>query len=83
MTDYWLSKLFYDLQQPAMAAAYRANRGEVLKTYPLAPEVCEALANDDVAQLASRVNPYLLRFYFGIIGMADAEFVKQIRASGG
>ncbi len=30
MTDYWLSKLFFDLQSPAVAAEYRADRDKVL-----------------------------------------------------
>src|SRR5437763_5492259 len=30
MRDYWLSKLFFDLQQPALAAEFRADRDAVL-----------------------------------------------------
>ena len=30
-TDYWLSKLFWDLQQPAAQAEYRADRVAVLE----------------------------------------------------
>lgn len=82
-TDYWLSKLFYDLQQPATAAAYRSDRNAVLECYPLAPEVRDALFADDVERLAGRTNPYLLRYYFGITGMPDAEFVRRIRSTGG
>lgn len=82
MRDYALNKLFWDLQQdPALAAAYRQERLPVLDRYPLAPEVRAALLADDVAPLAPLVNPYLLRFYFTISGMPDAEFVRRIRAS--
>jgi hypothetical protein len=83
VTDYWLSKLCYDLQDPALAATYRADRAAVLDRYPLAPEVRGALVDDDVARLSGRVNAYLLRFYFGAAGMSDAEFVRRLQAIGG
>ena len=78
-TDYWLSKLFYDLQQPALAAEYRADPEAVLERYPVSGPIREALRDDDVATLAPRVNAYLLRYYFGIIGMPDATFIAKIR----
>ncbi len=80
-TDYWLSKLFFDLQAPALAAAYRANRATVLADYALDEDVRRALAEDDMTVLAPRVNAYLLRYYFGIIGMPDAAFIEKIRAT--
>lgn len=79
MRDYWLSKLFYDVQ--AAGAEYRADRGAFLARYPLKPKVKEALLRDDVAYLARRVNPYLLRFYFAASGMKDDEFIRRLRAS--
>jgi hypothetical protein len=79
MTDYWLSKLFFDLQNPAAAAEYRAGRDTVLARYPLAPEVVNAIRADDVAFLARRVNPYLLRYFFGTAGMSDAVFRRKLR----
>ena len=81
MTDYWLSKLFFDLQAPAAAAAYRADRATVLTRYRLQPEVREAVLADDVGYLAPLVNPYLLRYYFSAAGMSDADFLKRIRAA--
>ena len=39
MTDYWLSKLFYDLQSPAATARWREDRTEILDSYPLSPEM--------------------------------------------
>lgn len=80
MTDYWLSKLFFDLQDPKRAAAYRANRAEVLADYPLSPEALAALDSEDVAFFTRRVNAYLLRFYFQIIGVKDAEFMRRLHA---
>jgi hypothetical protein len=83
VTDYWLSKLCYDLQEPGLAASYRADRASILDRYPLEPEVRAALLTDDVARLSGRVNAYLLRFYFGAAGMSDAEFVRRLQALGG
>src|SRR5262245_40145773 len=81
MRDYWLSKLFFDLQNPAAAEEYRAARGKVLDRYPLKPDVRVAVERDDVAYVAKLVNPYLLRFYFHMSGMPENEFVSRIRAT--
>ena len=78
MTDYWLSKLCFDLQDRDKAAAYRADRARVLKDYPVAPALLEALAADDVARLAPHVNAYLLRYYFAAIGMPDEIFIARL-----
>ena len=77
--DYWLSKLFFDLQTPALAAEFRANRDAVLSRYDLSPEVKAAIAADDAPFLAERTNAYLLRYYFFATGMKDAEFVARLR----
>ena len=81
MRDYTLSKLFFDLQTPSAAAEYRAHRDVVLARYPLKPEVRVAIENDDVATLAPLVNAYLLRFYFLVAGMSEAEFLRRIRGT--
>lgn len=81
MTDYWLSKLCYDLQNPALAAAYRADRAGTLERYPLEPAVREALLADDVATLAPRVNAYLLRYYATASGMPEEQFLAKIRGA--
>ncbi len=83
MRDYWLGRLFFDLQNsPAVAEEYRADRGRVLARYPLKPEVRAAVESDDVAYLSQLVNPYLLRFYFFMIGMPDEVFIGRLRAAG-
>jgi Aromatic-ring-opening dioxygenase LigAB, LigA subunit len=79
MTDYWVSKLFYDLQKPETASEYRADRGPVLARYKLKPEVRAAVLADDVAVLARLVNPYLLRYYFSTIGTPDDVFIRRLR----
>ena len=79
MRDYWLSKLFYDLQSPAAAAEYRAQPDKVLDRYGIRPDVREALAQNDVPFLARRTNAYLLRYYFFATGMKDDEFIRRLR----
>ena len=81
MRDYWLSKLFFDLQSPPLSDEYRADRNAVLARYPLKPAVRAAVEADDVAALARLVNPYLLRFYFLVTGMPEEEFLRRIRAT--
>ena len=79
MRDYWLSKLFFDLQSPALAAEFKANREAVLLRYRLSRDVKIAIENNDAPFLAERTNAYLLRYYFFTIGMKDAEFVRKLR----
>src|SRR5262245_57664651 len=70
MTDYWLSKLFFDLQQDQkLAAEYRTDMAAVIDRYKIKPHVREALLADDLSVIAPLVNAYLLRFYFQIRGM--------------
>ncbi len=78
MRDYWLSRLFFDLQSPALAAEFRASRDAVLARYPIAAAVKEALARNDVPFLAERTNAYLLRYYFFATGMKDDEFIRKL-----
>jgi hypothetical protein len=80
-TDFRLSKLFYDLQQPALAADYRSDPEPVMERYQIDARLRQALRDNDVAALAPRVNAYLLRYYFGIIGMADDAFIAKVRAT--
>jgi len=79
VTDYWLSKMFFELQRPDRAQRYRRDRAGVLAEYRLAPELREAVLADDVARLAPHTNPYLLRYFFAAIGMSDAEFIARLR----
>lgn len=81
MRDYWLSKLFFDLQSPPVAAEYRADRKKLLERYPLKPAVRAAVEADDVAALLKLVNPYLLRFYFLMAGMPEDDFLRRIRSA--
>ena len=78
MRDYWLNKLFFDIQQPAVAAEYKKDRDAVLARYPMAPALRQALLADDIETIAPQVNAYLLRFYYAIVGMKDAEFIRRL-----
>lgn len=80
MRDYWLSKLFFDMQTPTNAAEYAADREKVLARYPIKADVLKLLEEDDVAALAPKVNPYLLRFYFFATGKPESWFLERIRA---
>lgn len=83
MTDYWLSKLFFDLHQDqTLAAEFRANMPAVLGRYEIKPELRRAVLEDDVATLAPLVNPYLLRFYFQVRGMPQSDFIARLNALG-
>ena len=81
MTDYWLSKLFFDLQHdPQLAAEYRTDTAAVIDRYEIGPDVRRALLADDVGALAPLVNAYLLRFYFQIRGMPEDELIARLHA---
>lgn len=81
MTDYWLSKLFFDLQHDEkLAADFRQDMASAIDRYEIAPAVRKALFADDVAVLAPLVNAYLLRFYFQIRGMPQEEFMARLHA---
>jgi hypothetical protein len=80
MTDYWLSKLMFDLQSPDNKARWNADQEAVLQEYPLKPEIRQAVLDTDVAVLAANVNAYLLRFYLSSTGMKDDELMARLHA---
>jgi hypothetical protein len=79
MRDYWMSKLFFDLQDPALAAEFRGDKEIFLKKYSLEERVKTAIRENDVPFLAARTNAYLLRYYFFAAGMKDDEFMRRLR----
>lgn len=80
MTDYWLSKLFYDLQSPDAASRWREDRTAILDTYPLSASMRQAVLDNDIGAMAPYVNAYLLRFYCLVCDMPDDEFISHLRA---
>ena len=78
MTDYWLNKMFFDLQGPGGKERWRDNRLAVLDQYPLQIELRQALIDDDFAVILRSANPYLLRFHLLISGYGDAETIALL-----
>jgi hypothetical protein len=79
MRDYWLSRFFFEMQQPDVRRRFAADPQGVMDSYRLKPEVQAAVRANDIATLGGLTNPYLLRFYFGYVGMPEAEFLRKIR----
>ena len=79
MTDYWLSKMMFDLQKSGDVGSWRADRERFLEQYPISEEMKQAVRDDNLAAIAPHVNAYLLRFYCGICGMGDKEFIERLR----
>ena len=52
----------------------------VIDRYEIKPDVRKALLEDDSSVIAPLVNAYLLRFYFQIRGMPEAEFIARLHA---
>ncbi len=78
MRDYWLNKLFFDIQRPEVAAEFKKDRNAVLMRYPMSAELRRAVIEDDIGKLVPHTNAYLLRFYYAILGVKDAELVKRL-----
>jgi hypothetical protein len=78
MRDYWLSRLFFDLQSPASVGEFRKNRETFLSRYELSEETRSRVLGNDVLWLSRRTNPYLLRYYFFAAGMKDDEFIRKL-----
>ena len=79
MRDYWMSKMFFDLQDPVLAAQFRDGKEQFIGKYPLEERVRKAILDDDVPYLAARTNAYLLRYFFFASGMKDDEFMRRLR----
>ena len=79
MTDYWLSKMMFDLQKSGDVGSWRADRERFLEQYPISEAMKQAVRDDNLAAIAPHVNAYLLRFYCGICGMGDKEFIERLR----
>ena len=78
--DYPLNRLFYDLHtDSARALEYRKSRTAVLDQYALPARIREAVETNDVATLARFTNPFLLRYYFFLIGMSEKDFIDKLQ----
>ena len=79
MRDYALSKLFFDLQNPAIAVEFRADREKIFERYSIPEDVRSRIRENDVPFLAERTNAYLLRYFFFTTGMKDDEFIRRLQ----
>jgi hypothetical protein len=79
MTDYWMNKMFFDLQGPGGKERWRGDRQGVLDDYPLKPELRQALIDDDFTVIYPAANPYLLRFHLLISGYDDAQSIALLK----
>lgn len=82
MTDYWLNKLMFDLQEEGGKERWRGSREEVVDGYPLRPEVRRALLEDDYDLIQPLANPYLLRFFLLMCGHDDAGSIRILNGIG-
>jgi hypothetical protein len=82
MTDFWLSKLFFDMQDPAVRDSFRTDPDALMTRYRLPARTQAAVKASDLDYLAPRVNPYLLRYYCGYIQMPEDEFLRRIKTTG-
>lgn len=80
LRDYWLNRFFYQMQQPDLRQRYIADPEAVMSEYRLSDAAKAAVRDQDVAYLSPRTNPYLLRYYFGYMGVPDPVFIAKVRA---
>ena len=69
----------FDLQKSGDVSRWRSDREPFLEQYPISEEMKQAVRDDNLAAIAPRVNAYLLRFYCGICGMGDKEFIERLK----
>ena len=80
MTDYWLNKLIFDLQEAGGKGLWTDadKRLAFIENYELSPAVQKALREDDFAFLQPLINPYLMRAYLLFCGLDDEQSNKVL-----
>ena len=75
MTDYWLNKLIFDLQEAGGKGLWTdaEKRLAFIGNYKLSPAIRQALIDDDFALLHPLINPYLMRAYLLFCGLDDDQ----------
>ena len=63
-----------------MSAEFKKDRDAVLARYPMSADLRRAVIEDDIGALVPHTNAYLLRFYYAILGVKDAEFIERLNA---
>ena len=80
MTDYWATKLIFDLQGPDGKDLWTNHRAEFLARYPVSDELRQAFLDDDIETLLPVVNPYLMRFFLLMLGYDDEKSISVLEA---
>jgi hypothetical protein len=75
MTDYWLNKLIFDLQEAGGKSLWTdaKKRLAFIDRYKVSPSIRQALIEDDFATLQPSINPYLMRNFLLFCGLGDQE----------
>ena len=73
MTDYWLNKLVFDLQEAGGRGLWTNSekRRAFIENYDLSSAIRQALIDDDFAFLQPLINPYLMRNFLLFCGLDD------------
>ncbi len=81
MSLYYTQKLLYNLNRdPALQAAYLADKDSVLKNYTLDEEELAALKKPDIGMLyILGVNGQILMHYAAMCGYAWPEYIQAMR----
>ena len=79
MRDYWLNKLFFDIQQPELAARYKKDRDAVLARYPMNAELRRAVLEPTTSRRWCRTStPICCASITRSCGVKDAEFIQRL-----
>ena len=75
MTDYWLNKLIFDLQEAGGRGLWTDSKKRLafIGGYNVSPAIRQALIDDDFATLQPVINPYLMRNFLLFCGLDDEE----------
>ena len=75
MTDYWLNKLIFDLQEAGGRGLWTESgkRLAFIDGYAVSPAIRQALIEDDFATLQPVINPYLMRNFLLFCGLDDEQ----------
>ncbi len=75
MTDYWLNKLIFDLQEAGGRGLWTdsAKRLAFIDGYKVSPAIRQALIGEDFATLRPLINPYRMRNFLLFCGLDDEE----------
>ena len=82
MTDYWLNKLIFDLQEAGGKGLWTdtGRRLAFIDAYKVSPTIRQALIDNDFATLQPVINAYLMRNFLLFCGLGDEESKDVLHA---